>query len=60
MRGNVSAWGRPYRAVPLFIDAVDGGGHVKDALGQFNPLAGTLVDDLIEQLQNEIIREAGF
>ena len=44
----------------FFVDAMNSGGHVKDALGQFDPLAGALVDDLIEQLQHKVVREAGF
>lgn len=34
----------------LLINPVDSGGHIKDPLGQLDPLAGALVDDLIEQL----------
>ena len=34
---------------------VNGGGHIKDALGQLDPLAGALIDDLIEQLQDEVV-----
>ena len=39
---------------------MNSGGHVKDALGQLDPLAGALVDDLIQQLQHEVVGEAGL
>ena len=35
-------------------------GHVEHALRQFHTAAGALVDDLVEQLQNEIVRVPGL
>ena len=44
----------------LLKNSMYGGGHVKYALRQLDPETGALVDDLIQQLQNEIIRIAGL
>ena len=39
---------------------MNSGGHVKDTLGQLDPLAGAFVYDLVEQLQHKVIGKAGF
>ena len=44
----------------LLINPVNGRSHVKDALGQLDPLAGALVDNFIEQLQHEVVRKMGL
>ena len=44
----------------LLINPIDSGGHVKDALVELDQLAGVLIDDLIEQLQYEVVRETGL
>jgi hypothetical protein len=44
----------------FFINPMNSGGHVKDTLGQLDPLAGALVDDLIEQFQDEVVGELGL
>ena len=37
---------------------MDSSGHVKDTLGQLDPLAGAFVYDLIQQLQDEVVRKS--
>lgn len=44
----------------FFIDAMDGGRHIKYAVRQLDAPAGLFVDDLIEQPQHEIVHVPRF